>query len=927
MRRIWPPSMSSTSHRDEANGIREEPSSAISLDYGQRTPWANSTPTSTAPSSQQTVRRITRDDQPRSDSPSRQLPFFGRHDSSNTASASEENLDQMSTFRRALPNRSASSSHLRQTSTSSFTPPTSATTVSSSGHSREPSMNLPQPLPNASTHGHSRGGSYEPNQRLSGQLMGKKSLPDLRQSHAKIISERRGDSTPAEQTRLLGLGSTPASPSGLKSPVKPAWNGQMLRSVTGGPSSPRTLNGGLRRRSNEFMRRLGGDIQEKRHSQDDPHVDESKNSYFRRLSTLPISSISKSVPPALLAVIDAIRGMLFAMSQLHMALRQYLTFALNERVAGVLNRVMEPAGSYMTTLINALDRFDSMSRRNSVPPQAIRSVLEATKESVAVFGKVVSVLKLQSPALRSCDIRYTRTLLLMIFGSMSEIARSWQEMGPLLKEIKPLISLDGGIVARALGGQKMIPTGSFSGRTPISPIPERGESHSPPSVQRGSLSTVTGGSPIVEETNTIDSLRAEDGDPRLARNRRQGGSFSSHDVEKGMMMGSPGIPKPGDNAPLGYLRHRPSESAHSALGQMVESDHDLDNDVEESSTVTIPPFPINTISPNGTSANIPLTPTDADDADPASSLPPPWPQPHINRNGHKPMSSSRSSHALSIATGPQPSFRKLSVDVRPPTPTSATLFDEDLLDVIESATENAFTTWLRLAEDVGGSSPISNGPSRTHSKTPSQSSLNSNSDFSRTFMSNRPDDISPQHHAELLAALSNAEQTTSNLRESLMGLRANPASYARTTLPDDTQAFIQIVVRVSGLVKLISINHTFSQPVRSSISRLTQSTRECAILMQVSSLRPTGGLTPSLYSANSTRGNSPHHRSQLSLTSSGPGASSEDLTTPHSASLSTPGSAGWGSASGSGSGLRGLQLPRRQLALNRDRSGTLGGRS
>jgi hypothetical protein len=65
----------------------------------------------------------------------------------------------------------------------------------------------------------------------------------------------------------------------------------------------------------------------------------------------------------------------------------------------------------------------------------------------------------------------------------------------------------------------------------------------------------------------------------------------------------------------------------------------------------------------------------------------------------------------------------------------------------------------------------------------------------------------------------------------------------------------------------------------------------------------------------------------LSVTSSGPGGSSEDLTTPHSAS--TPGSAGWGSATGSGngSGLRGLQLPRRQLALNRDRSGMMGGRA
>lgn len=696
----------------------------------------------------------------------------------------------------------------------------------------------------------------------------------------------------------------------------------MARSVTAGPASPRGSDSGIRRRSNEFMRRLQGDTQEKRKSQEDPLVDESRNSYFRRLSMLPISSISKAVPPALLKFIDAIRGMLFAMSQLHTALRQYLTFALNERVAGVLNRVMEPAGTYMSSLINALDRFDSMSRRNNVPAQAIRSVLEATKESVAVFGKVVAVLKLQSPALRTCDIRYTRTLLLMIFGSMSDIARSWQEMTPLLREIKPMLSLNGGGVARAIhGGHKMVATGSFSGRTPISPIPERGESHSPSSVQRGSLSTVAGGSPIVEEVAAGPvSLKPEDGDPRLARNRRQGGSFSSHDVEKGMMMGSPGIPKPGDNVPLGYMRHRPSESAHSALSQMEESDVDDDNDP----TIALPPFPIKAISPNGTAATIPLTPIDP--------LPPhPWSagptssfgQRNGHGFGHKPMSSSGSSHGLSITTAPTAPFRKVSVDVRPPTPTSATLFDEDLLDVIETATENAFTAWLRLAEDVGGSSPTST--ERTHSKSGSQSSMLSNSDSMRNgFMplsrSRRPHDITPQHHAELLALLSHAEQTTSNLRESLMGLRANPASQSRSTLPDDTQAFIQVVIRVSGLVKIISVNHSFSTPVRSSISRLTQSAKDCAILMQVSSLRPTGSTsTPSPYS---TRATSPtrHHRSQLSLTSSGQGGSSDDLAGPQSAS--TPGSAGWGPSGG----LRGLQLPRRQLALNRDRSGTMGGR-
>jgi hypothetical protein len=899
---------------------REEPTSALSPTRGQQTPWAYATPTTTAPSSQQTVKRVARDGGSRSGSPSKQLPFFTRHDSNTTANISDESLHRPADWRHAN-NHSTSASHHRRTSTSSFTPPTSATTISSSGHSRDPSLTIPQPLPHPSGHGHSRGGSYEPNQRLSGQLTAKKSLPDMRQSHAKIISDRRGESTPAELTRQLGLGMASASPNGPQSPSRAPWNGMMARSVTAGPGSPRGSDSGIRRRSNEFMRRLQGDVQEKRKLQEDPHFDDSKNSYFRRLSMLPASSISKAVPPVLLKFIDAIRGMLFAMSQLHTALRQYLTFALNERVAGVLNRVMEPAGTYMSSLINALDRFDSMSRRNNVPAQAIRGVLEATKESVAVFGKVVAVLKLQSPALKTCDVRYTRTLLLMIFGSMSDIARPWQQMTPLLREIKPLISLNGGGVARAiLGGHSMIPTGSFSGRTPISPIPERGESHSPSSVQRGSLSTVTGGSPIVEEVVAGDaSLRPGEGDPRLARNRRQGGSFSTHDVEKGMMMGSPGIPKPGDSMPLSHLRHRPSESAHSALSQMGESDMDDDP------TIALPPFPIKAISPNGTAATIPFTPTDVPSTQPWSAGPAgSFGQRNGHGFGHKQMSSGGSSHGLSITTAPSAPFRKVSVDIRPPTPASATLFDEDLLDVIETATENAFTAWLRLAEDTGASSPLST--ERTHSKSGSQSSFVSNPDsFRNGFMplgpSKRPSTISAQHHAELLALLSHAEQTTAVLRESLMGLRASPASQHRTTLPDDTQAFIQVVIRVSGLVKAISVNHSFSTAVRASISRLTQSAKDCAILMQVSSLRPTGsgsGPTPLPYS---TRGMSPHHRSQLSLTSSGQGGSSDDLTGP--ASASTPGSAGWGS---SGGGLRGLQLPRRQMAMNRDRSGTMGGR-
>lgn len=694
-----------------------------------------------------------------------------------------------------------------------------------------------------------------------------------------------------EQARPLGLGIGTPRTGRPDMPFKPFWTEEMAKSssMTGPKSSEAERTRALLRKgSADMLRRMKNDISAgpsgKRNSQDGPLIDESRNSYFRRLSTLPSSSISKSISPSLLKFIDAIRGILFALSQLHSALKQYLVFAVNERITGVLDRVMEPAGTYLNGLINALDRFDSMSRRNNPPIQAIRGVIDATKESVAVFAKVIAVLRLQVPALKGNDVRYTRTLLLMIYGSMAEVARSWQAMAPLIMEIRPLVSVEASSVAmRAVGGHKMMATNSLPGRTPISPIPERGESHSPPSVPRSSMSTITGGSPLpgVVEESPVSSRTynaAEQGNG--PRNRRQAGSFSSHDVERGMLMGSPVAPKTQDAPPkLGYIRHRPSESASTLLEQMEESEIE-----EDTPNAEIPPFPIKAISPNGTSSLVPITPPEIDQAQPVAMV---ATSSHSARPRHKPSSSSGSSHALSFANGLSQPFRKLSVDVRPATPASATLFDDDLLDVIESATDIAFVVWLRLAEDIGSSAFSQPG----HAKSNSQSSISSTLDSARlgqvpymgdtsSLSSGRPITISPKHHAELLGLLSVAEQITTTLRESLMGLRANPHSYHQTTLPDDAQSFIKTVIRVSQLVKVISANHSFPVSVRQSISKLTQATRECAILIQVSSLRP-GSSTPAPMSAFSMSGSVSGSRSASPFFRSGSGSASATGSTTH----------------------------------------------
>ena len=863
---------------------------------------------STTAFSQLTIRPVRDHQPPRPGSPADgiQSDRYNR-----TVSSSIESLERPSSPGYRSPPRSTSRHDRASSVSSSTTPPASASTASSSARSHTPSSARPPPVPLAAA-GHARGASYTVTQRLSANLSAKKSLPDLRQSHAKIIQDRRDSGHEVEDTRPLGLGIS--TPSRFFRPAGNAWAIEMVKTPTGSPMSSERARGLSRKGSVDMLRKMksgiGLDLAERRGSQDGPPVDESRNSYFRRLSTLPVSSLSKAIPPSLLKFIDAIRGILFALSQLHTALRQYLLFAVHERTAGLFARVMEPASAYMSNLINALDRFDSMSRRHSPPIHAIRGVLQAARESVAVFHKVVAVLGLQIPALRGGDVRYTRTLLTMIYGSMAEVACSWRMMAPLLLEVKSLLAVAGqGSVARALiGGHKMIPTGSLTGRTPISPIPERGESHSPPSVPRPSLSAATN-SPLQYKIDDRPASPPVLGAGGRIRSRRQGGSFSTQDVEKGMMMGQPGGSRHDEQANA-YLRHRPSESAQIVLGEQAE-----ESDAEEETLVAVSPFEGDVTGSISSVRSIPVTPPE----------PPQLPQPvtlvsastHASRRGHGPKSSSGSSHALSLSNGMGP-LRKLSVDVRPITPAPATLFDEDLLDVIETATDLAFTAWMRLAQDIASSSP-SHGDYASHAKSDSYNSDSSHLDSMREAPSSvllidasrGPSAISASQYSELVQLLSQAEQITMVLRESTMGLRAKPLDYAHTTLPDDAQAFIKTVVKVIELVKTISTSHIFPPNVRQSCSRLTQVTRECAILIQVSSLRP-GNATPAPIPPLTARSSSPAYHSR----GSGPDSSTEDLYVPSSAGNQPP-SAGWSQAPREG--LRGLRLPAR-MAFGRSRS-------
>ncbi|KAH9842729.1 RAM signaling pathway protein-domain-containing protein [Rhodofomes roseus] len=255
-----------------------------------------------------------------------------------------------------------------------------------------------------------------------------------------------------------------------------------------------------------------------------PAMDQKRNAYFRRLSALTPLNLSKTIPEDLLALVDAVRGILFGVSQIYQTLQHYTVYAIDERLSAVLMKVLDPASVYMTQLITALDRFDTMSRRTVPPPSVCRAVVESCRDNVTVFGKAVGVLALQLKVLATHDdVRYTRQMLLTLYGAMAEIATSWQAMASRIEAVRPLLwegrppPVGKGYAAQTQASRVANGHGTDSSRSPIS-APAHGSSFASPldySRRRQNMAP-----PTPDESKTRMS-------------RRHAGSFSSKDVEKG----------------------------------------------------------------------------------------------------------------------------------------------------------------------------------------------------------------------------------------------------------------------------------------------------------------------------------------------------------------------------------------------------------
>ncbi|KAG7086559.1 hypothetical protein E1B28_002507 [Marasmius oreades] len=249
-----------------------------------------------------------------------------------------------------------------------------------------------------------------------------------------------------------------------------------------------------------------------------PSMAFERNSYFRRLSTLPTSA--SNIPTPLLNLIDTARSILFAVCQIYHTLEHYTLNAVDDRLSSVLKKVLHPASADMMQFINSLDRFDALSRKSVPPASVCRAVIESCRDTVAVFGKTVGVLSLQLKVIINADdVRYLRSLVLTLYGAAAEIALAWQSILPQIDSIKLLLH-----------------TKPFPSASPPSNF---GSLVGGPDSHSTSTSTSI---PSDSSTQPLVSLRSTAGRTHTAR--RHAGSFSSKDVEIGKALPSYDVPLP-----------------------------------------------------------------------------------------------------------------------------------------------------------------------------------------------------------------------------------------------------------------------------------------------------------------------------------------------------------------------------------------------
>ncbi|KAJ3999273.1 RAM signaling pathway protein-domain-containing protein [Lentinula boryana] len=667
---------------------------------------------------------------------------------------------------------------------------------------------------------HVRNASYAAGSTRSNRSdsLGKKSMPDLRTAKLNFSRKPVPESHPPSLTRVdrrLNLSSSSATTPSTSTPTntRPNFHHHYDDSFSiPSPLSQRQDSSGSSNTSNSRNNRgpfaASKDKDPVGQAQVSPtravpSMAFERNSYFRRISSLPTATISNTLPPPLLNLIDTARSILFAVCQIYQTLEHYtLHHTIDDRLSSVLKKVLHPASADMMQFINSLDRFDAMSRKTAPPPTVCRGVVESCRDTVAVFGKTVGVLSLQLKVIVSVDdLRYVRALLNQLYGAAAEISLAWQGMIPLMDSVKPYLH------------SKPFPTPSPPNHVGVGP-------------NDGSPYSAPASAPLLPTSSLLASsspphllsLRTNSSSVRTHTARRHAGSFSSKDVEIGKTLPS--------------CDEMPSFSGGIALHTPT-----LRTPKRTLASATAPTTTLTVQAPSPT-GSILLSSSSLSTVNSIASV-----AETSRAVAHSTHSHSRSGSQTSLHSSSNTSSAASSPSLPPPKPTSylelpstsRTLVDNEALQAVQAAVDVAPTVW-DMIENVLLGDEEGKGV---------RASVNLQ---------------------EVKESLDNARVITKRLTDCLQTVRHKEGSdmgSERKSLREDAHLFLKSVVQLSNAIK--TYGGVRSSALRTNMVKLTNSTEEFAILLHVSSFSPSPTPTSAASASTSVRPYSPSPMQSASI--------------------------------------------------------------
>ncbi|GAA5851114.1 hypothetical protein JCM9279_000328 [Rhodotorula babjevae] len=696
------------------------------------------------------------------------------------------------------------------------------------------------PLDADSSARHSRNASHSTTQTLAPAprpgLRTKKSLPDLRLSHADILAERRtgttlggGDDEPSQpdlpsldgplrrfrEERVAGPARSVSDRGLLPPPQEESGAPSMGRSASAHLDVSRS---GLVGREGPARPSLPGrapsfGAMSKVQRPDEPgDLERNSGAYFRRLSMLPESTIAKTVPAALLRFAETIRGILFALSQVHSALRQFVVFAAQDRLPAPVARLMGSADSSMSILINALDRFDSLSRRATPPTAIVRDVFVACRDSVTTFGALVTALQPHLAVLTaSADVRYSRTLVLMLYGSVGEIASSWASVVPLLADLD-----DPSVTTLVL--QPPTPSATFD-----SSFPSSSSSADGPALRLTRQRSTTrrhAGSFSVEDVALGANLPPADippvpalpGGPLIFDESVASGSYDANGGATLRTRPTPGSAKSSMSSSTGGSGSRAPPPAPLSMPPQMGYEQMVQKAFEHPIT---PGGLFLSGGGGGTGSGDSRAPSRAGSISDSAGIPPMPPMPSLSTSASLAVSAAGASGGSSSSSMAVPaSFHPHRIS----RPVSTLNADETFVDTADST--------VSIASDVYGMLLDS---------------------FEDPALASQFAAIGKRRLKELAELCKAGYDSTQRLQRAIERVRGDDArgrlkfaTAEARRLGDASYEFVSNVIRAAKLIKAVSLDFAFSQQMREGIGQLTLGTREFARLLTAShtSFRP-----------------------------------------------------------------------------------------